>query len=147
MTVLDLILGQFSASGRTSRRAFLKRWLKLFYLSVLVMAVGVFLASQGFRFAGYAAVALIALLILCHLSMIVRRLHDRSRSGWWLALLLGTEIGGYFLEEIEQSHPLTFLAVGFPLLVINLWLLIELFFRRGTVGPNRFGEDPSAPVA
>ena len=29
-----------------------------------------------------------------------------------------------------------------PAGIINLWALIELGFPRGSLGPNRFGDDP-----
>jgi uncharacterized membrane protein YhaH (DUF805 family) len=48
-----------------------------------------------------------------------KRCHDRNRSGWFQAIALIPILGG-------------------------LWLLIELGFLRGTVGPNRFGPDPVA---
>jgi uncharacterized membrane protein YhaH (DUF805 family) len=43
----------------------------------------------------------------------VKRCHDRDRSGWFLLLGLVP--------------------------ILNLWLLVELGFLEGTVGPNRFG--------
>lgn len=30
--------------------------------------------------------------------------------------------------------------------IVNLWLAFVLAFRRGTLGPNRFGPDPSEPL-
>lgn len=47
----------------------------------------------------------------------IKRCHDRNRSGWFLLLSFLPVIGW-------------------------IWLLIELGFLRGTVGPNRFGPDP-----
>ena len=49
----------------------------------------------------------------------IKRCHDRDRSGWFLLLILLPVIGW-------------------------IWLLIDLGFLRGTVGPNRFGPDPLA---
>ena len=46
----------------------------------------------------------------------IKRCHDRDRSGWFLLVLL----------------------VPF----VNLWVLIELYFLPGTVGPNAYGPDP-----
>lgn len=48
----------------------------------------------------------------------VRRLHDIDRSGWWWWLLL---------------------VPGVNLVVLVMW-----FGRKGTVGANRFGDDPLA---
>jgi len=61
-------------------------------------------------------------LLLPSLAVGVRRLHDTDRSGWWLLLLLIPVIG---------------------------WIVVLVFnCMRGTVGPNRFGEDPlPAPAA
>ncbi len=51
------------------------------------------------------------------LAVTVKRCHDRDRSGWFIFIALIPFIGA-------------------------IWLLIELGFLRGTVGPNRFGSDP-----
>ncbi len=48
----------------------------------------------------------------------VKRCHDRNRTGWFLLIGL------------------------IPL--VSIWLVVELGFLRGTVGPNRFGPDPRA---
>ena len=45
-----------------------------------------------------------------------KRIHDRNRSGWFQLI--------WFIP------------------VVNLWVWIETWFLRGTVGPNRFGPDP-----
>lgn len=51
-----------------------------------------------------------------NLAVIVRRLHDQDKSGWWFLIGLVPIIGG-------------------------IWLLI-LYLTDGTPGPNRFGPDP-----
>ena len=48
----------------------------------------------------------------------IKRFHDRDKSGWWVLIVLIPIIGA-------------------------IWLLIELGFLKGTLGPNRFG----SPVA
>lgn len=50
------------------------------------------------------------------LALLVKRLHDRNRSGWFAAMIF------------------------IPL--VQIWILIEVWFLRGTVGSNRFGDDP-----
>ena len=37
------------------------------------------------------------------------------------------------------------LAIALPFTVFELALLVELGFRKGTTGPNRYGPDPLAP--
>ena len=55
------------------------------------------------------------------LALAVKRCHDRGRSGWFLLL---------------QFIPL-----------VNIWVVIEILFLKGTTGPNRFGPDPLMPNA
>jgi len=47
----------------------------------------------------------------------VKRCHDRDRSGWFMLIALIPVVGG-------------------------IWLLVELGFLRGTIGPNKYGPDP-----
>lgn len=54
------------------------------------------------------------------LAIAVKRCHDRDRTGWFLLVVLIPFVGA-------------------------IWALIELGFLRGTVGPNRFGQDPLNP--
>ena len=51
-----------------------------------------------------------------HLALAFKRIHDRNHSGWFLLIFLIPIVG-------------------------PLWLLIEVWFLKGTVGVNRFGED------
>ena len=143
----DLSLATFTLNGRMSRRQFLRRWLHISYLMGAIIVAGVFLIIQGIPFAGYGAAGLIGLLILANYAIVVRRFHDRNMSGWWLVILLGIGIAGSFLQAYERSYPVAAGIGSLALLAINLWLLIELFFRQGTAGQNRFGEDPSAAQA
>lgn len=53
------------------------------------------------------------------ISVAVRRLHDRDKSGWWYWLVLIPFIGW---------------------IILIVWYAIE-----GTRGPNRYGEDPLEP--
>lgn len=56
------------------------------------------------------------LILLPHLSVTVRRLHDLDRSGWWWWLGLIPLIG---------------------------WIILIVWYAtKGTSGPNRFGPDP-----
>lgn len=48
----------------------------------------------------------------------VRRMHDLDKSGWWIFIVL--------------------------IPIVGIILYIYWFVQRGTVGPNRFGDDPLA---
>ena len=56
-------------------------------------------------------------LILPSISVMVRRLHDTNHSGWWYWIIL-------------------------PTLGLGAILLLVWFCSRGTVGFNRYGDDP-----
>ena len=38
-------------------------------------------------------------------------------------------------------------AVGIAMFIGFIWGLVEMYFLKGTNGPNRFGPDPQAPVS
>jgi uncharacterized membrane protein YhaH (DUF805 family) len=85
-----------------------------------------------------------------------KRLHDRNRTGWWLAwptlALIITVIATAAVTVLSKEDPYATdyivasfsIAVVFGLvsLVLGAWLFIEIGFLRGTRGPNRFGPDP-----
>jgi uncharacterized membrane protein YhaH (DUF805 family) len=60
-------------------------------------------------------------IILCavYLSNIMRRFHDRGKSGWWTLIIFVPFIG-------------------------FLWMIVECGFLKGTTGPNQYGPDPLA---
>jgi uncharacterized membrane protein YhaH (DUF805 family) len=86
----------------------------IYLLTVLIdIAAGTYNASEGI---GVVSGLFVLLALYTSIAVAVKRCHDRDRSGW-------------------------FLLVGIiPL--INLWVLVELGFMRGTVGSNRYGSDP-----
>jgi uncharacterized membrane protein YhaH (DUF805 family) len=44
----------------------------------------------------------------------------------------------------DEEPSMVSLAIAVPFTVVGLALLVELGFRRGTVGPNQYGPDPLA---
>lgn len=56
--------------------------------------------------------------VCCTILLLIRRLHDLGRTGWF------------------------WLLIWFPF--VNLALLVYAFCFKGTTGPNRFGPDPLA---
>jgi uncharacterized membrane protein YhaH (DUF805 family) len=75
----------------------------------------------------------------------IKRLHDRDRSGWWMvAFLIAPALFGKIGDELGESYAAGISAVA--AVVLNAWGVVELVFLRGTIGPNRFGPDPLAPV-
>jgi uncharacterized membrane protein YhaH (DUF805 family) len=108
--------GYFTFEGRASRSEFW--WFNLFALLVTyVIPFGFCLiVPAASRMVGYAITLLILGLYLPLVTVSVRRLHDRNRSGlnyFWI------------------------FAPFFGPIVLLIW-----FCRRGTEGENRFGPDP-----
>ena len=106
----------FSLRGRVSRREF---WLYgVLALAGLALLAHALLGIAHVRI-GTAERIVNLLLTWPALAVSVKRWHDRDKSGWWVLLNLVPVIGW-------------------------IWALIDNGFRRGTPGPNRFGEDPLA---
>jgi uncharacterized membrane protein YhaH (DUF805 family) len=81
------------------------------------------------------------------LAVVVRRLHDSGRTGWWCAL----KIGSYTWLYRGASPELMTRYQGLPPLVRILFAVVAIgcgttllvfMIARGTEGPNRYGPDP-----
>ena len=75
---------------------------------------------------------------------VIKRLHDRDKSGWWLAPFF---IAPVLLDKLSDwlDSPALELLVSSLGLGLSVWCFVELFSLRGTKEPNRFGPDPLAP--
>jgi uncharacterized membrane protein YhaH (DUF805 family) len=79
----------------------------------------------------------------------IKRAHDRDLPVWLLGIFFGagamldlfTVLG---LAGSDEAPSMLSLAIAVPFTVFGLALLVELGFRRGTVGPNQYGPDPLA---
>jgi uncharacterized membrane protein YhaH (DUF805 family) len=77
-----------------------------------------------------------------------KRGHDRNTPAWVVGLFFAFGValdvmilGGWITKDLSNPTPLVY-AFAVPFLVLGLALIIDLGFRRGTVGPNRYGPDP-----
>ena len=119
----------FSFNMRINRKVF---WLKGFLLLVLVQwAFQLVFLAINFALAAVldpeeivliiSAVILgvpyVVFVIWADLAVNVKRCHDRDRSGWFLLIALIPIVGW-------------------------IWLIVDLWFLKGTSGENRFGADP-----
>jgi len=94
------------------------------------------------------------LTILLWAAAVVRRLHDRDRSGWWgaailpfqiAALLLGPSASKAMLSGATPSRPLALAAsLNSAAYWIAFIVLLVILAGNGTPGPNRYGDPPSA---
>jgi len=107
-------------SGRARRKEY---WLFLLFFSVLSFIGGIvdaaFLGYEDFD-DGVSIVGLLLTLVFVvpGIAVLVRRLHDLDKSGWWI--------------------------LPFFIPLVNLILMLAFLTRSGTNGMNRFGTDPLA---
>jgi uncharacterized membrane protein YhaH (DUF805 family) len=81
----------------------------------------------------------------CCAATLIKRLHDRNKSGWWMVPFF--VVPGLY-HQFEDRLGDTYVAgfVGLVAAVLGIWCFIEIACLRGTQGPNRFGPDPLAPA-
>ena len=141
----------FSLRGRISRLAYWKLSLLLSAVNAALFIAGTFVAMV----AGWLAApffVLIPALVAGYISLHVRRLHDRNRSGWWLLLFFSpAALSSLLLETLYGlvSPAVLIALVGLYLFGIGLWIwgVIEIGFRAGKRGENRFGPEGVAPAS
>ena len=150
----------FSFEGRINRA---KLWFAAFiwfatvfsFMTLFMFAVAGILRAAGSDFhmvsiktmhpAFYLlGVPLLVIGVWLFAATLIKRLHDRDKSAWWLVPFF---IAPSLLDKLgdrldDPVLPLVVSAIGFGL---SLWCFVELFCLRGTKGPNRFGSDPLAP--
>lgn len=126
--------------GRTRRLWF---WLGILIVGVLQEAAG---RLVGWVLPGQIGnVLLVISVFYLSTSLVIGRLHDHDRTEWWALLVQGPPAclqvliltGIINIDEMVRSMYFT--------IPVILWVLPQAFylgFLRGTVGPNRFGQDP-----
>ena len=87
-------------TGRASRKEY---WMFVLFFFILLIGFLVLGALIGFPFV--VLIYTLGLMIPC-ISIAVRRLHDTSRSGWWLLIKLIPLIGAIILIIflVQDSH-------------------------------------------
>jgi len=97
---------------------------------------------------GIVLALLSTLIVYCLLAVLVKRLHDRNRRGWWLLLfplvpvVLASFVGTF---AVDLGLALTY-ALWAVVLIIVICAVIELGGMPGTAGLNRYGPDPLAKL-
>jgi len=117
----------FSFKGRITRKQFWIYLTPLLFIALIMLFLNELFRQKSsdvmwYESSNYSQVFTILLLCaipLCwaSLAVTIKRLHDRNKSFWWILLFQVPIIG-------------------------SIWALIELGFLRGTVGSNKYGEDP-----
>jgi len=131
--------------GRLSRLGYWRRYLTLAIIGAVAWGVAL---TGSLAVGAWAAVLFLPLIpvLVASLAICVRRLHDRNRSGWWLLVFIflpGVLMALVEGKAIQTSTVLLYLAAVLAALVVIVWGLVEIGFRRGTRGDNRFGAEPA----
>ena len=143
--------------GRISRKTF---WLASISVLVIEVLIAAAAAATAEEFADEATGDLAMDIVLFaflypQFAISVKRGHDRNISTWvigaWYVALAMSDILRFFgwLRSSPNQNVLSsanLISFAFIMIagIISLALLIELGFRRGTRGPNRYGPDPLA---
>ncbi|TPQ26335.1 DUF805 domain-containing protein [Bradyrhizobium guangdongense] len=84
-----------------------------------------------------------ALFLWIFLATAIKRLHDRTRSGWWIIpFFFIPNLLFHFSDLTPDAN--WFVPIDWGVFLLWLWGLVEMFLLRGTPGTNRFGPDPLA---
>jgi uncharacterized membrane protein YhaH (DUF805 family) len=151
-------------SGRATRSEYW--WWVLFYVLVSITANIIGIALGGgdphTPLARLPSDLVSLAFLLPSLSVAVRRLHDRDKSGWWVlgitvgwvlsvillvagAMASGLDSTGHFANGTPTGSGLAGMMLGLLFMLISSGAsLVQFvwFCQRGTQGPNRFGPDP-----
>jgi uncharacterized membrane protein YhaH (DUF805 family) len=140
---MDWIYLLSSFEGRISRKSF---WIGIAVLIVAELVV--YLIAQALQGDRLSAITDLAF-IYPEFAIAVKRAHDRNLPIWLLIVFFGGEAVLDLLTVLEltgssEQPSVLSLFIAVPFTVLLVALLIELGFRRGTVGPNQYGPDPVA---
>lgn len=141
----------FSLSGRVSRSQY---WLR-FFLPVFIIGL-ILNAVAGAGHEGFKILHGIFQLIILWpgLAMLIKRIHDRDKSGALVWVLYGPFtmaivlfIAAAIVAIAGGDHSVSALALagGVSAIVavgVGIWFFIEFGCMRGTIGANRYGPDP-----
>jgi uncharacterized membrane protein YhaH (DUF805 family) len=80
-------------------------------------------------------------------ALAVKRANDRDLSPWVVALFFAGNVALDLFTlvngPLDTADPINSIIL-IPFALLGVILIVELGFRRGTSGPNRFGPDPLA---
>ena len=130
-----------SFEGRITRQPF---WIGV----AVFIAIEIAISFSGGDDARWGS-ALDLVLTYPEFAVCAKRGHDRNTPIWVVGLFFALNaivelllLGGLITVSDLRSQTLLAQAFAISLVVLGLALIIDLGFRRGTVGPNRYGPDP-----
>jgi len=161
----------FSPAGRISRSQYWLRFV-LPYLGIYysLQIIGLIAGRQTPVYVAISVTAFILSLVAFwpSIAILVKRVHDRNKSGWWTLFLyiptlifvillmvwIGAAIVGIAAIGVTGNVLMPTLGwlggivivMGIAVIGIGIWFFVEFGCLRGTIGGNRFGPDPVPPA-
>jgi len=127
----------FLYKGRISRRSF---WF-YYLLPVTILSVAIYNLPERYTFGGWIPLSGFVLLFLLATAGVTKRLHDRGRYGWLQAIFIVPAVGLYIIKAFYNGQS-WLMAAALLTSLLGLWILAEICIIAGTIGLNRFGDDP-----
>jgi uncharacterized membrane protein YhaH (DUF805 family) len=124
---------------------------KTFWIAMGVIGIANFFACYAAQQIGGDKLNAVVDLIFNYpeFAIAVKRGNDRDWPLWPVAIFFAGSVLLDLLSVLDMAgtdaapNPLA-IIIAVPFTVLGLGLLIELGFRKGTVGPNQYGPDPLA---
>ncbi len=137
-----------STEGRIGRQTY---WIAAIILGVISIIVS-YLVSSFVAGTVALVISIIWQLLVSYpaYNLMAKRFHDRNKPSSYalyviIAFLVLSVISLLTMPTPgEMPGAVTWIVTGLTL-VIGIWVLIELGFLRGTIGPNQYGPDPVGP--
>ena len=141
----DLKSKFFRFDNRLNRKRYIIRSLSLLVVVLVLLTVlGVILymlSGKSYNTTSLTIGKLIAaILLIPSYSLIIRRLHDLNRPGWWCAPIFINTIIKMFLKGTQSSALLS--IIGGLIALASFIVSVYILFFKGTDGPNQYGPDP-----
>jgi uncharacterized membrane protein YhaH (DUF805 family) len=144
-----------SFEGRIGRKSYWVGTIVLVIVMMVVMFGAVFLIGGSVLANDFQTRLITFVLQLLFLypsaALMVKRLHDRNRPGYFAAFMLVpvilkgiTDLMGMTGDPINQNG-LDYLF-NIVIFIVAIGFFVELGCLRGTVGSNQYGPDPLGPV-
>jgi uncharacterized membrane protein YhaH (DUF805 family) len=126
--------------GRTNRRSFWGLW----FSSVITGKTGLEFVHALWPVYDHAALGVCCcMLIYAFMAGMIGRLHDHDRTGWY-AIIVALPVSLMALDAFDVAHQRSLLEIGrYVALISVVAMIIHIGGMRGTIGPNRFGPDPT----
>ena len=131
----------FSYKGRLNRKRYFLRGMVIGAIQGLILGIDKASENNAFHlsenteiFLGLLMLAILLASIISHFMLVIRRLHDNDKSGWWAVFF-----SSYYISVLSPKLAIVN-VIGWP-------LALYLLFKKGNNGFNRFGADPLGGTA